>query len=205
MYHNSLLTFKDEEFHAIKKYLVEHTLTLIDINRLYILYQLCKDIENKDGDLAEVGVYKGGSLYLMSQVLKDKKIFAFDTFEGMPEVCEHDNAHRKGDFSQTSLEGVQKSVGASNVEYHQGIFPDTSEPIKENKFSFVHIDVDIYKSVIDCSEFFYSRMVPGGYMIYDDYGFITCKGARKAVDEFFADKPERVIYLPTGQALIIKH
>jgi len=41
-------------------------------------------------------------------------------------------------------------------------------------------------------------------MLFDDYGFPTCPGARKAVDEFFSDKPEVPFYLPTGQCLVVR-
>jgi hypothetical protein len=52
--------------------------------------------------------------------------------------------------------------------------------------------------------FFYQRVSPRGVIICDDYGFTSCYGARKAVNDFFADKPESVIHVPTGQALIVK-
>jgi O-methyltransferase len=41
-------------------------------------------------------------------------------------------------------------------------------------------------------------------MVFDDYGFLTCPGAKKAVDEFFSDKREYPCYLPTGQAIVTK-
>jgi O-methyltransferase len=47
-------------------------------------------------------------------------------------------------------------------------------------------------------------MVPGGIIVYDDYGFHSCTGAKIAVDEFYTGKEERPIYLPTGQCIVIK-
>ena len=64
--------------------------------------------------------------------------------------------------------------------------------------------VDIRQSVLDCCEFVYPRMVPGGVLVFDDYGFLTCPGARAAVDEFFSDKPEHALVLHTGQAIVFK-
>ena len=72
-------------------------------------------------------------------------------------------------------------------------------------YCFVHVDADIYRSVCDCCAFFYPRLVQGGMMLFDDYGFATCPGVRKAVDEFFADKSHKPLYLPTGQALVINN
>ena len=59
--------------------------------------------------------------------------------------------------------------------------------------------------VLDSCDFFYPRLTPGGMMLFDDYGFASCPGVRKAVDEFFADKMQKPIYLPTGQALVINN
>lgn len=91
-----------------------------------------------------------------------------------------------------------------NIRFYQGVFPSTAEDVRNITFCLVHIDVDIYQSVIDCCNFFYMRMQKGGMMIFDDYGFLTCPGAKVAVDEFFADKPEYPCYLPTGQCIVIR-
>ena len=74
----------------------------------------------------------------------------------------------------------------------------------DRPIALAHVDVDIYRSVWDCCEFIYPRLQVGGAMVFDDYGFPTCPGARKAVDEFFRNKPETPIILGTGQALAIR-
>ena len=66
------------------------------------------------------------------------------------------------------------------------------------------MDVDLYRSVYDTVKWLYPRMVPGGVIVFDDYGFPQCDGAKVAVDRFFKDKPEQVTYLPTGQAFVIR-
>ena len=87
---------------------------------------------------------------------------------------------------------------------YAGLFPDTAGPVAETAFCLVHADVDIYTSVLACCHFFYPRLVSGGVMIFDDYGRQSCPGARAAVDELFADKPERPVYLPSAQAFVVK-
>jgi O-methyltransferase len=108
------------------------------------------------------------------------------------------------DFRDTSLEAVMEFVGGNRVEYHPGFIPDTFRGLEDRRFSFSHIDVDIYKSVWDCCEFVYPRTPAGGVMLFDDYGLPSCPGARAAVDEFFADKPEFPLVLRTGQAIVIR-
>ena len=123
----------------------------------------------------------------------------------MPETDPNKDKHKQGDFDDTSIEFVKKYLkDCDNIEIYQGFFPETAGPITDKQFSLVHIDVDIYKSVVDCCDFFYQRMITGGIMIFDDYGFSTCPGAKNAVDEFFKDKPETPLFLKTGQCLVHK-
>ena len=89
-----------------------------------------------------------------------------------------------------------------NVFFHKGLFPTTAESIKNNKFSFVHIDVDTYKSTLNCLNTFYLQMSRGGIIISHDYSSVL--GVKKAFDDFFQDKLEPVIELPGTQCLIVK-
>mgnify|MGYP003349306476 CR=1 FL=1 len=64
-----------------------------------------------DGNLCEVGVYKGGSAEIIAKNKTDeRKLFLFDTFEGLPEVSNHDNFHKTGDFNETSYESVKENL-----------------------------------------------------------------------------------------------
>jgi len=69
----------------------------------------------------------------------------------------------------------------------------------------VHVDVDLFEPTAARLEFFYPRLVSGGMIVCDDYGFTTCPGARKACDDFCAKTPQQtVIHLTTGQGIIMK-
>lgn len=92
----------------------------------------------------------------------------------------------------------------SNVRCYQGFFPATTGPIGNVNFCFVHVDVDIYKSVMDSCAFFYPRMLKGGIMLFDDYDCPNCPSAKMAVDEFFKDKVKYPCYLLTEQCYVIK-
>lgn len=67
-----------------------------------------------------------------------------------------------------------------------------------------HVDVDIYHAITACCQFIFPRLAAGGFMVFDDYGFPSCPGARLAVDQFFADKKVYPLVLSTGQAIVFK-
>lgn len=186
--------------------------TLVKEDRCYILHQLTTYGLNLEGDFVECGVFKGGTAYLIADVIKNfttkPKIFhLFDTFKGMPELANQDSSsHKKGDFGDISLDKVKHLLKPfSFIQYHAGVIPNTFSQTNLNKIAFAHIDVDLYQTVLDCCSFFYNKLSKGGIMIFDDYGFYGYKdAAKKAVDEFFNDKPEPIISLRNGQSFIIK-
>ena len=90
------------------------------------------------------------------------------------------------------------------VALHAGLMPDTFAGHEQARIALAHVDVDIYSSIVACCQFIYPRLVAGGVIVFDDYGAPTCPGARAAVDEFFADKPEVPLALISGQAIVHK-
>ena len=186
--------------------------TLVSDDRCYILHQFVRQCAHLPGDFAECGVYKGGTAMLCAGALHEvgaieTPYHLFDTFQGMPEEAGRDaGGHAAGDFGDTSLPAVQSRLaGFPNVRFHPGLIPATLSEVGDRTFAFVYLDLDLYQSTLEALRFFYPRMVGGAALIGDDYGFPRYKdAAKKAVDEFFADKPEPVIVLKTGQCLVIK-
>lgn len=183
--------------------------TLVDRKRCWILLQTMRQALCLDGGFAEFGVFRGGTALLAAHVLRDaadtRVLRLFDSFAGMPKTSEGE-AFDSGDFSGTSKEMVQALVETvrANTVVHAGFFPASFAGLEAEKFAFAHIDVDLYQSILDCVEYVYPRLVPGGFMIFDDYGFPSCSRAREATESAFRNRPERPIYLPTGQALVVK-
>jgi len=177
---------------------------LLKDQEAFLIYSTAIKTEKIEGEIAEVGVYQGGSAKILREASK-KPLHLFDTFEGLPELNEKDDSDQfqKGNYS-ASLESVKNYLsGYPNIYYYKGLFPSTAEPVKDKKFSFVHFDVDIYESTLGCLNFFYSRLSKGGVIISHDYA--SSGGVRKAFDEFFEDKPEIIIQqYGTVQAFVVK-
>lgn len=179
--------------------------TLITADRLFVLEMLSKQCSSFNiGSIIECGVYKGGSLKLLAETNPNTVVYGLDTFEGMPDVNKKFDLHNKGDFRETSEEEVLKYVNSSNLILIKGFIPDTFKSLENEKFCFVHIDVDIYQSVVDCVDFLLPRLSVGGVMIFDDYGFPSCPGAKKAVDEKFKNSKLIPLPLQNGQCVVFK-
>ena len=109
----------------------------------YMLYSIAKSQRELDGDMAEVGVYQGGSAKLISEVKGERKLFLFDTFIGLQELSDDDTHFgkkhwKKNEFSDTSLEKVEDYLSSfNNIQIIKGEFSTTSESISNSKFSFL--------------------------------------------------------------------
>lgn len=184
--------------------------TLVSADRCYVLYTLASQALHLHGDIWECGVYKGGTALLLAQAIAQgagtparPQLHLFDTFTGLPPTDTQRDLLHAGAFADTTLDAVTRLLEEYDfVSYHRGTMPGTFEELEAATISFAHVDVDIYDSVLACCAFIYPRLVAGAVMVFDDYGFPSCPGARRAVDEFFADKPERPLVLHSGQAVV---
>lgn len=178
----------------------------VSLDRKYLLYNLLADtLPRSSGEIAECGVYRGGTAIILAELAQQsgRTVHLFDTFGGMPKTNPELDLHKEGDFSGTSLEDVRAYLaGVENVRFHPGIVPQTLQAVKEERFCFVHVDLDIYDAIKSATEFFYERLESGGVIVFDDYGWPSCPGARAAVDEFFAGKPEILLTLGSGQCVV---
>jgi len=159
--------------------------------------------ERLKGDIAELGVYKGMTASVLANIARraGRTAYLFDTFEGFDkkDLVGIDKDKRPEQFTDTSLEAVRNRVGTENVRYVQGRFPESAAQIPQDlRFCLVHIDCDLFEPITAALEYFYPRMVPGGFMVIHDYSSLAWNGAERAVDAFFADKLEFVIPLTDG-------
>lgn len=181
--------------------------TVVSIDRLFMLYQFANHTLAVKGDIAEVGVYKGGTAKLFTQITKGtgKKIHLFDTFEGMPTAETHTAfGSERSIFTDTSMEAVRDFVNDGRAELHQGIFPATAAGLEGERFSLVYLDADLYESTKDGLQFFWPKMSPGGVIVVDDYGSKHWFGIKEAVQEFAAAQNVAPIRTAPFQCAFIK-
>ena len=187
-----------------------------DNTRRDMLILLLRTVLDNDieGDIAELGVYKGFTAKLFHHYAPERMLHLFDTFEGFTNEgvdTEKEKTNMQVSaslFSDTSIDAVKRYLSQknNNIKFYQGFFPQSiPESIEDTSFSFVHIDADLYQPILDALTFFYPRMSSKGMIVVHDYN--SWPGARKAVDEFLSDKKELPIPMPdrSGSALIVKY
>ena len=160
---------------------------------------------NVPGDLVEVGTYRGASARLIRRFAAPAKtLHVCDTFAGLPEPGNDDAEFYKGQFA-SNLAGVQQYLGRDGVEYHVGIFPDAApEQMRAMRYSFVHLDVDLYEGTLECLRFFYPRLNRGGILLSHDFGAERAPGVEKAFAEYFSAAGGTYIALSGYQGLTVK-
>lgn len=203
------MQFNESEFATAHHKVAGHT--IVSVDRCRVLWKLAKQALQVPGEFWECGVYRGGTASLLADVAQSsavppKFLRLFDTFNGMPPSDPEKDRHQEGDFADTSIDKVKMLLDgyAPYVEFHKGTLPETFVGTSAYKIAFAHIDVDIYKSVMDCCQWIFPGLSHGGFMIFDDYGFPTTPGCREAVDTYFRKLPYMPFVLETGQAIVFK-
>jgi O-methyltransferase len=173
-----------------------------------------------EGDFVECGVFKGDMAWvvvtMMGERLRDRTFYLYDSFEGLsPEQIAQnaDYAHSPG-FVGTAKkayeeEGIEASVRARfapfpNVKITKGFLPGTLDQACPDKIAYLHMDLNSALAEVATLERLFDRVVPGGIVVFDDYGWDLFRIQRAAEDEFFAKRGYVPLELPTGQGLVVK-
>ena len=182
---------------------VKPKFTMVKTNNLINLYNLVQKVNSKNvtGDIVECGVWNGGSAAIMaSACISNQKVIArrvwlFDSFAGLPPPGPKDGAmERKHYFegmNKGSVEQVKRafrklSVPMDNVKICPGWFDATLATADIHRTAIFHIDADWYSSVMSVLRAMYDKVVPGGFVVLDDYGYWD--GCTQAIENFFLEK-----------------
>lgn len=166
-----------------------------DYVRLATLELLCRRLENIPGAAAELGVYRGFFARCINQLLPDRKLYLFDSFEGFAEeACATDSfqaAHRN-----TAIGKVLAIMPhPESVTVKPGFFPESLEGLEE-RFCLVSLDVDFYQTTLDGLRYFWPRMEQGGYLLLHDWGSPKLPGVAKAMADFEAELGYKLLSVP---------
>jgi predicted O-methyltransferase YrrM len=193
-----------------------HAATKPSAERLYALYKVVEYIVRHDipGDFVECGVWRGGSVMMMALALRKfgglgRRLYCFDTFEGMSQPGPRDVRHNTGELAAdilrdrshvfwavAALDVVRENLAktgypAELVTYCKGKVEDTLLSAAPGRIALLRLDTDWYESTKHELVHLYPRLAVGGVLIIDDYGF--WRGARQATDEYFRDTPSAML------------
>ena len=82
--------------------------------------------------------------------------------------------------------------------------PESFALASPQKIAFLHVDLNSPAAEKAALEVLFDRVVTGGYVVFDDYGWFAARKQKEAIDAFFAPRGYSVLELPTGQGLVIK-
>jgi len=168
------------------------------------------------GDIAEVGAFEGGNAlcslnHCYPKMKKHNKYYyIFDSFEGFPELSEHDPiCRKKGDYCiETSFKEIENGFNIfSNVNVVKGFVPGSFQIIPEKTvFSVVFYDCDLYQPALDTFNYFWNKIESNGFLIIHDYRYEKggFEGVRKATDEFFGSATPVISFYETTMGIIKK-
>jgi hypothetical protein len=171
---------------------------------LYFLDQV-ERVKAVPGDIVECGVSIGhGALLflLMSEYVgMERDYYGFDSFTGFPDPVEKDAVTPiigKGFWaspSDTVMKVLQdgrvpERIIRERLHLVKGLFEQTLATY-QGRIALLHLDCDLYESYRLALQTLYAKVASGGVIMFDEYADNRWPGAQKAIDEFFADKPEK--------------
>lgn len=163
-----------------------------------------------EGAIVEFGTFRGHTAIQIVEArdrLNDAgPVYLFDSFAGFPPSEDpSDTFWKPGDLKSDYDEVSRRFSRCKDVKLIKGFFSDTLPGFPDIAVKFAHVDADMYTSTRDVNQWLLDRVVPGGIVIYDDYGFANCEGAKRAVDEAMAARRDYfTLSLPTGQYIGLK-
>jgi O-methyltransferase len=182
--------------------MVKPNFTMVKSKNLINLYNLVQKANSMrlDGDIVECGVWNGGSAALMAFAnVKEEKatrrmVWLFDSFSGLPPPGPRDGITEKKHYfegmNEGSVQQVEKafqklSLSMDHVKIFPGWFDATLTKAEIDRIAILHIDADWYGSVMCVLQAFYRKVVPGGFIILDDYGY--WEGCTRAIEDFVSE------------------
>lgn len=166
------------------------------------ILEIAKDCLLVEGDFVELGCYRGDTSLLLAELLVEKsvekpvkKLWIYDSFEGLPEKSEEDESEVGKDFQQGELAVTKREVKARFLRaglpvpiIKKAWFNELIKVDLPEKIAFAFLDGDLYGSIRDSLRLVEGKMSNGGVIMVHDYDNPALPGVVKAVDEWLRGK-----------------
>jgi len=181
--------------------------------RVYIVCWLADKVKNLPGDFVECGVNTGAYSRAVIEYIDfsklNKTFYLLDTYEGLVAEQITENEYQAGvgvylHNYKNVYDQVVETFKPFPVKVIKGAVPGTLSQCDAKQLCYLSIDMNVKEPEIAAANFFWDKIVPGGVMILDDYGFPKHIEQKKAFDEFAKGKNINILSLPTGQGIVFK-
>lgn len=165
------------------------------------ILELAKDCLKTDGDYVELGCYKGDTSLLIADAVRNsgKRLWIYDSFEGLPEktledISELGQAFQKGALNVTKREVKERFLraGLPVPAIKKAWFNELKDTDLPEKIAFAFLDGDLYESIKVSLELIDGKMAPGGIVIIHDYKNPALPGVAKATNEWLAKNDKKI-------------
>lgn len=176
-----------------------------DYVRLATLELLCRRLKDVPGAAAELGVYKGFFARCINQLLPERKLYLFDSFEGFaPEACASEAFQAA--HANTAAEKVLAIMPhPEQITVKAGFFPESLDGLEE-RFCLVSLDVDFEQATLEGLRYFWPRLESGGYLMLHDWGSPKLPGVARALAQYETELGRKIPALPlcdVGGSLVL--
>jgi O-methyltransferase len=165
------------------------------------------------GDFVELGVFKAHTTTFVADYVGfqdwPRTWWLYDTFDGIPEDqidAGWQNSNRLNYEGTFSFEPVRDSLARfPNIKVIQGRVPEILAEQAPEKIAFLHVDLNNATAEVQALDVLFDRISPGGVIVFDDYCWAISRQQRTAEDAWAAARELKILPLPTGQGLLVKH
>ena len=165
------------------------------------IIELARNQLSCQGDFVELGCYKGDTSLLLAEVLKgtEKKLWIYDSFEGLPEKSEADESALGMNFKGGELYVTKREVkerflraGLPVPVIKKAWFNELLDGDLPKEITLAFLDGDFYESIRDSLKLVESKMAEGGIIVVHDYQNPALPGVAKAVEEWAREQKKTI-------------
>ncbi|UTP39763.1 TylF/MycF family methyltransferase [Phenylobacterium sp. LH3H17] len=171
--------------------------------RVSTLLWAARHVAHLEGDFVECACYRGSSARTVADLIdiSKRRHYLYDLFDHDPAMPHHQMA----EHSSTLYDEVRARFPEPNVIITQGKVPESLVIAAPDRIAFMHLDLNNAEAEIGVLEVLWDRIVPGGILILDDFGWLPYYRQFNAETDWFTARGHVILEMPTGQGLVIKH